>query len=77
MAGIHTTTSPSGYPISANTLCPSSEARGRKACGIPFRLIRSLTAYARPVCCAATTTTSRRFAGSLRDHSWTNSAIAR
>ena len=28
-----------------------------------------LTAYARPLCWGATTTTSRKFAGSLRDHS--------
>ena len=46
-------------------------------CGMPLRLSSSLTSYARPECCSATTTTSRRLPGSARDHSSRNSAIVR
>ena len=50
----------SDAPSSSSTLRPSSESRARKACGMPFRPSRSLTAYARPLCWGATTTTSRK-----------------
>ena len=55
----------------------SSEPLARKAFGMPLRVSRLRTAWARTEWSAAITTTSRRFATSLRDHSWTNSAIVR
>ena len=76
-AGIQTTTSPWSTPVCSRTSRPSSEPRSRKACGTALRLSMLLTSKPRTDRGSATTTTSRKLATALRDHSWTNSATVR